>query len=99
MNAYGFDGLPECFEHRVAGEITPMVHKPAHCTTEGMYHGVVCAHKERVAEAVVQTTHRGHLSSEARARRVAKNDGNRRRKAEGNAVHKRGSQRKAGRRA
>lgn len=34
------------------------------------------------------------FDAEARERRAAKNDGNRRRKAEGNALHKRGSQRK-----
>jgi hypothetical protein len=90
VNAFGFDGLPECYQH---GD-DPAVHKPAHCTTEGTFHGVVCAPKKRVVEAVVQTTHRGRLSAEARERRASKNAANRRRKAEGNALHKRGSQRK-----
>jgi hypothetical protein len=93
ISSYGFAGFPPCFAH------DGLIHSPAHCLTEGVLHGVVHKVQEKAERIVILTTHLGSLDRDARERRRVKNLRNRARKAEGNAFHARGSQRKARHRA
>ncbi len=79
--AFGFSGLPECYEHfDERGEPYPVVHAPARVTNTHTIHGVTCKPKPRTQKVVVKTTHLGHLDEAARARRAEKNRRNRQRR-------------------
>lgn len=75
--------LPTCPVHNGT-------HQPVLCHTELVWHPVVCVPKPRVKVVESPGTHMGHLSTEARDRRRAKNSRNF--AARGNATRKPGRQ-------
>lgn len=94
VNESGWLDFAPCWAHGDPDDPTPIRHKPGRIVNEGVLISVECIRKERVKEAVSRGTHLNHLDKEARERRQAKNARNRKRQAEGNATHVRGTQRK-----